>query len=509
MTHNANSSIEAARTELYEIIQTDVPFEEKAREALNVGTECLGVDTAHLARIDRQTNSWEALISTDQSNGQFPQGVKIDLSTTYCRRVGREPPSIALSDAPNQGWADDPAFETHGLHCYLGTSLVVDGESYGTACFVATDSREEFSDKEIMFAELIAKLLEREIKCEQQKAALARQTNLATVLNRVLRHNVRNNLSAIRGFTQLMADNLGDTQYSKVTLRNIDNLLALSDKARQLDRIVAADTKPEPVDMTALAETITTRISRRYPTASVRVVSDEAVTATVLPSFEQALVELVDNAVKHSGEAPTVTICVEAGPTGVEIHIADTGPGLASHEIAVLETDTETPLIHGSGLGLWLANWVVTRHNGTIDATVTDEGTNMTISLPRNLQTEGVIHQHVSELYRARDLFEATFQEASDAMIIINNDAQIVHANVEAGRIYGTDQQALLGQSIARFFPDDFDFEATWSGFEESGYARDTVTIVGEDGLEREVEYSAKTDIVPGQHLIIGRLVTE
>lgn len=498
---------QAARERLYEIIQKAVPFEQKAREALELGQQYLGADNGHLTRIDQETNHWEAIVSTDSSNGRFPPGLELDLGTTYCRHTIEANTSIALSDVPNQGWADDPAFETHGLHCYHGTSLIVDGDSYGTVCFVADDPREEFSDGETMFAELIAKLLERELEREQHEAELTRQTNLALVLNRVLRHNLRNDMSVIRGFTQLMADELDDNSYSETALNTVDKLIELAEKARQLDRIVAADFEHESTDITELAEDIVERITQEYPNASVSVEYDEGIVVPVLPSFERALQELIENAAKHSGDAPTVTVSVEAVPNAVEIQIADNGPGLASYEADVLQTGTETPLTHGSGLGLWLSHWIVTSHDGSVDAIGTDRGTTMAISIPRKTNTN--VHQQLSELTRARDQYMAAFEEANDGMIIINDDARILHANPEASNIYGLDHQALLGQSLQQFLPDNFEFDAAWYEFQDAGRERDTVTIVGADGVERQVEYSATTDIIPGQHLVVSRDITE
>jgi len=63
--------------------------------------------------------------------------------------------------------------------------------------------------------------------------------------------------------------------------------------------------------------------------------------------------------------------------------VIDNGPGLPDQEQKVLSEGVETPLIHGSGLGLWMVNWIVTTHDGSIDTTVTDEGTTVTVTLPR------------------------------------------------------------------------------------------------------------------------------
>lgn len=504
---NSSSAAQEVRGELYEIVRRNAPFEEKAREALELGERYLGAENGHLTRIDQETDHWEAMASTDSPTGRFPPGLELDLETTYCRRTLAANAQIALHDAPSQGWADDPAFEAHGLHCYHGTTLVVDGEPYGTVCFVAEAPRTEpFSDGETMFAELITRLLERELEREQHQAELTRQANLATVLNRVLRHNLRNDMSVIRGYTQIMADELGDARYSEPAIRNIDNLIELGRKARKLDRIVAAEFDREPTAIVTLVERVVEAIAREYPSASVSVEYDDPVTAAVLPSFERSVEELVENAVKHSGENATVTITVETVPNAVEIRIADDGPGLAEHEADVLETGAETPLTHGSGLGLWLAHWIVTSHDGSVDATATEDGTTMTITVPRKSSTSA--REQLTELTRARDQYQAAFEEASEAMIILNDDARIVDANSAASSVCGLERRALLGRSVSEFLAGEFDFEAAWCAFRNAGFERGHVTVVGDD-VERLVEYAATADIVPGQHLVIGRGVSD
>ena len=495
-----------ARQQLYDIVRRETPFEQKARDALDLGKNYLDADNGHLTRIDTETDHWEAVVSTDSPDGTFPAGMELDLGTTYCRRTIESQTPVALHDAPSQGWGDDLAFETHNLHCYHGTTLMLDNEPYGTVCFVAEDSRsQQFSDGETMFAELLTRLLERELERKQHEDQLTRQTNLVTVLNRVLRHNLRNKMSVIRGYTQLMADKLEDDPYSETTLNNIDNLLDLSQKARELDRIVTADFERESTDIVSLVDGLVERVGREYPSASIFLESDTEIIAAVLPSFEQALEELIENAAKHGGETPTVTVTVEVVPNAVEIRITDDGPGLDAHEVNVLKTGEETVLTHGGGLGLWLVHWIVSSHDGSVDATVTEEGTTMTVTVPRKPDTDS--QEPLTRLTQARDQYQAAFENAHDAMVVLNDDARIVAANSEAARMYGMDRQELLGQPISRFLPDGFEFEDEWSEFQKTGTERDIVTFVTPDDEKRSVAYSATADIVPGQHLVISREV--
>lgn len=71
------------------------------------------------------------------------------------------------------------------------------------------------------------------------------------------------------------------------------------------------------------------------------------------------------------------------GAEWVTITVADDGPGLPAGEREVLETGAEDPLAHGSGLGLWLAHWIVTTLDGDVEILDTARGTTIEVSLPR------------------------------------------------------------------------------------------------------------------------------
>ncbi|MGM0399219.1 MAG: ATP-binding protein, partial [Halobacteriota archaeon] len=64
--------------------------------------------------------------------------------------------------------------------------------------------------------------------------------------------------------------------------------------------------------------------------------------------------------------------------------VEDDGPGIPDHEKAVLREGEETPLAHGSGLGLWLVYWIVTMNGGRLEISDNEpRGTVVEIDLPR------------------------------------------------------------------------------------------------------------------------------
>ncbi len=496
-----------ARGKLQNAKRRDVPLKQKAREVLQLGRRYLDVDVAYLTRIDTKTGRWETTVSTDSRDERLPEGLELDLQTTYCRRTIKADGPVALHDAPAQGMDDDPAFEAHGFSCYYGMELRLDGERYGTLCFVADDPRDAFEADETLFADLIRQLLEQELERQQHQTEFTRQTNLINVLNRVLRHNIRNEMSVIRGRTQIMADKIEDSASVDTVLEKVDGLIDLCQKAREVEEIVDQDHDPTQTNLKPLIRDVIDDISNEFPAASITLDADTDVVAEVLPSFERAVRELLENAAKHGGESPSVTVTATQDSRGIEVQVADTGPGIPDQEREVLKTGVETPLIHGSGLGLWLVHWIMTTHDGTIDATVTDAGTIMTMSVPRSSTTAN--RGDLADLRKARDRYKAAFDEAFDAHLLIDNEAHIIEANPEAATIYGLERAELRGRSLTEFFPQEVDFDNMWTAFQDRGKDRGIVSVVGADGQHRRIEYSATTDIIPGKHLLTARDVTK
>ncbi|QLD86426.1 GAF domain-containing protein [Natronomonas halophila] len=114
-----------------------------------------GMAYAFLSRIDleEETEHLELVYGLHEA---LRKGVTIPLSKTYCRKTIAEPEGIlAVSDALAEGWGDDPAYETFGLGSYLGTTVSLDDELYGTLCFANIAPRDEpITDEEKALIEM-------------------------------------------------------------------------------------------------------------------------------------------------------------------------------------------------------------------------------------------------------------------------------------------------------------------------------------------------------------------
>jgi len=119
------------------------------------------LECAFLSHIDPE-NQTERFEVAHGSHGSLRPGTTVPLSEAYCRKTIADPEgTLAISDAPAEGWKDDPAYETFGLRSYLGTTVSVDEELYGTLCFASTASREDpIRDEEKVIVEMHCRWVE-------------------------------------------------------------------------------------------------------------------------------------------------------------------------------------------------------------------------------------------------------------------------------------------------------------------------------------------------------------
>ncbi|WP_156105617.1 histidine kinase N-terminal 7TM domain-containing protein [Halobellus rufus] len=245
------------------------------------------------------------------------------------------------------------------------------------------------------------------IVCQDITEERQREQRLA-VLNRVLRHNLRNDLNVVEGYLDIAADRVEDPEVREMiqtAARNTAGVVALGEKARQIEGALGrADTEPAAVEVRPLVEDIRDELSSTYPNASVDIdVPETAVVRADRPLLDVVFENVLENALEHNDSAsPTAAIRL-AGPgrdpeTGAEGHgedgfltiaVRDDGPGIPEHELAILDGDGETALEHGSGLGLWIVSWGVDALGGAVAFESSDDGTSVFLELPTAAPADG------------------------------------------------------------------------------------------------------------------------
>lgn len=219
-----------------------------------------------------------------------------------------------------------------------------------------------------------------------------RREQMLQVLNRLLRHNLRNDMNVVLGRAELVEETVnGETAEHARTIRRVgEDLVDLAAKIRwlaELDEL--PDPRPVPLDVTDRLSDIIATIEADYPNVSVTL--DAAVDDVIAlrvgreSVLDLVLGEILENSVIHNDrDAPRIEVGLEEDQHWLRVIVSDNGPGLPGMEREVVERGVETPLEHGSGIGLWLVHWALITVGGEITFPDDDGGgTTIELRLPR------------------------------------------------------------------------------------------------------------------------------
>ena len=217
---------------------------------------------------------------------------------------------------------------------------------------------------------------------------LEERTRQLRVLDNILRHNLRNDLTVIRGLAdRIRSESSGNTAGTADRIvAYADELMTTGEKSRSITDLLSEEPDVRSIDVASLARSVSEEISAERPGAALDVDAPERALASATLKFREAIEELVKNAIVHSDrETPSVVLRVRVTEETIEVRVADDGPGIPEMERDVLVTGRAIDdLYHGSGLGLWLVYWIVERSDGSISvADAEPRGTEIEIQLPR------------------------------------------------------------------------------------------------------------------------------
>ncbi|MFW5939362.1 MAG: sensor histidine kinase [Halolamina sp.] len=204
---------------------------------------------------------------------------------------------------------------------------------------------------------------------------IERRERHVKVLDRLLRHNLRNDLGIVIGRAENVRDRSTDPEIQAEAAGLVDaaaGLIDLSETAKRIRRIIE-----EPIDdrtaipVSELFAAVAADAREQYPGATIRIDAPPDLTVLATSDLHLALQELVENAIVHGADPPTVELAAEpfagAPAEWVDLLVVDDGPGIPEPERAAVTGDQAiTQLQHGSGLGLWLVRWAVESVGGDL-----------------------------------------------------------------------------------------------------------------------------------------------
>lgn len=219
-------------------------------------------------------------------------------------------------------------------------------------------------------------------------------------------HELRTPLTAIQGYVETLihappADAEERRQFLEIIERHAERLGRLTEDLLTLADLESGKIQiaPQPVDTARLVQQTLEVFWSRAAQKSIKLNQEIATPCGKIRGdpdrLQQLLINLVDNAIKFTPPAGTVTVTAaerqtEAGPRQIEISVADSGVGIPDKDLPRLTErfyrvdKARSRDLGGTGLGLAIVKHIVQVHRGELSITSElNKGTTITVRLPR------------------------------------------------------------------------------------------------------------------------------
>jgi signal transduction histidine kinase len=274
----------------------------------------------------------------------------------------------------------DPAMEEYEITPEALGFLALRILFFFLAAMVVNRFAQQSQHQTQLYRELAERLAETNRRLEHAQAEARRSERLAALgqLSAGLAHEIRNPLGVIKGSAEMLTQKLQTSdelarELAGYISTEVNRLSALVTEFLDFARPLHAE--PLPANLTVLLDRVLQIVAGRFASKPVRVERHYASGLPLVPLdeslCEQAFLNLVQNAYEamedHGG-----TLRVEVQPAtqndrkGVELRLADTGPGVPEELREEIFNPFVTTKKTGVGLGLSIVSKIVDGHHGSI-----------------------------------------------------------------------------------------------------------------------------------------------
>lgn len=219
-----------------------------------------------------------------------------------------------------------------------------------------------------------------------EKLAVVGQLAAATA------HEIRNPLTSIKGFLQLLEHRLMGSQHEGEIREYTRIMVEEVDRMEKIIRDFLLMTKPsdvvrEQADINALLERMLTIVQNQAILRNITVVTELRSESMVLmhrEGIQQVALNLLQNAFEAMNTGGTLTLQTMEDDRYVLIKVIDTGVGMTDEEIANLGNPFYSTKTEGTGLGLTVSTKIIKEHGGRLNVeSKKGVGTTITVELPK------------------------------------------------------------------------------------------------------------------------------
>ncbi|MHB9288409.1 histidine kinase N-terminal 7TM domain-containing protein [Halobacteriales archaeon Cl-PHB] len=209
------------------------------------------------------------------------------------------------------------------------------------------------------------------------------------VLNRILRHNLRNAMTAVMGYARRLedhADEEGRRMADRIQAQSTE-LVDLSEKAREIDRVTDPSRVQERFEVGDAFESVEQRVVADHDDVTVTTTVPGALTMTSDRVIVEEILRYAAEVLLSYDDASDPRLVFSATPTDasrpwLEVTVTSDGDPVPVEEREVIERGEETPLEHSRDLELWLVSWGVETLGGDLHFIEDDDRPGISLSIP-------------------------------------------------------------------------------------------------------------------------------
>lgn len=230
-----------------------------------------------------------------------------------------------------------------------------------------------FDEDEVTFAEDLARLtalaMDNARLHDEVRSSLRARNEMIGIVS----HDPRNPVAAVKMLSGavLRADD-------RNTEGNSESIALMRQAAEQMDALIRDLLDVSRLDAGGLRVDPEAIDSRELIVESLKTLADRE-------RIQQALSNLIGNAIKFTPAGGTITVRAQTAPESIEVSISDTGRGISPDDLPrVFERywQSDRTVRLGAGLGLPIAKGIVEAHGGRIWIESNYAGTRVTFTLP-------------------------------------------------------------------------------------------------------------------------------
>lgn len=232
------------------------------------------------------------------------------------------------------------------------------------------------------------------VSINQMADELSNTENMKNEFISSVSHELRTPLTAIKGWAETMCMEADPDTVQRgvhVIVNETERLSEMVEELLDFSRMQSGRFSLQCATMDVLAELgdavlIYTEKANRE---NIRIIYQEP---EMLPfvygdknRIRQVFINVIDNAIKYSNPGSTITVSAEEVGNMIQVTITDNGVGISAADLPRVKTKffKANHTRRGSGIGLAVADEIITMHGGRLDITSElNVGTNVTITLP-------------------------------------------------------------------------------------------------------------------------------